>query len=184
MKTLVTFISIQMASCDQIGDYHWLNCSWIINEFENVSPNIQLSRDKVAPGQSVQIRKSCPSWRVSLYTEGSQPGPILAPGQVKYHVNSTILLLRGQDNFFPRQLLALKHNAVPSSCEQGLMQIMKPQLAWNEENCNHMLFCVEHLHVSCMFEWWNIVVRMFVLCKHHVYLFSKVSICKPQSPFI
>ena len=24
-----------MASCDQIGDYHWLNCSWIINEFEN-----------------------------------------------------------------------------------------------------------------------------------------------------
>jgi hypothetical protein len=38
MKTLVTFIkfhrAIQMASCDQIGDYHWLNCSWIINEFE------------------------------------------------------------------------------------------------------------------------------------------------------
>jgi hypothetical protein len=38
MKTLVTFIKfhrvIQMASCDQIGDYHWLNCSWIINEFE------------------------------------------------------------------------------------------------------------------------------------------------------
>ena len=20
--------------CDQIDDYHWLNCSWIINEFE------------------------------------------------------------------------------------------------------------------------------------------------------
>jgi hypothetical protein len=40
MKTLVTFIKfhwvIQMASCDQIGDYHWLNCSWIINEFENI----------------------------------------------------------------------------------------------------------------------------------------------------
>jgi hypothetical protein len=38
IKTLVTFIKfhrvIQMASCDQIGDYHWLNCSWIINEFE------------------------------------------------------------------------------------------------------------------------------------------------------
>jgi hypothetical protein len=41
MKTLVTFIKfhrvIQMASCDQIGDqYHWLNFSWIINEFEKV----------------------------------------------------------------------------------------------------------------------------------------------------
>jgi hypothetical protein len=38
MKTLLTFIKfhrvIQMASCDQIGDYHWLNCSWIMNEFE------------------------------------------------------------------------------------------------------------------------------------------------------
>jgi hypothetical protein len=38
MKTLVTCIKfhrvIQMASCDQIGNYHWLNCSWIINEFE------------------------------------------------------------------------------------------------------------------------------------------------------
>jgi hypothetical protein len=38
MKTLVTFIKfhrvIQLASCDQIGDYRWLNCSWIINEFE------------------------------------------------------------------------------------------------------------------------------------------------------
>jgi hypothetical protein len=28
-----------MASCDQIGDYHWLNCSWIINEFENEISN-------------------------------------------------------------------------------------------------------------------------------------------------
>jgi hypothetical protein len=38
MKTLVTFIKfhpvIQMASSDQIGDYHWLNCSWKINDFE------------------------------------------------------------------------------------------------------------------------------------------------------
>jgi hypothetical protein len=40
MKTLGTFIKfhrvIQMASCDQIGDYHWLNCSCIINEFEKI----------------------------------------------------------------------------------------------------------------------------------------------------
>ena len=37
-NTIVTFIKfhrvIQMASCDKIGDYHWLNFSWIINEFQ------------------------------------------------------------------------------------------------------------------------------------------------------
>jgi hypothetical protein len=40
----VTFIKfhrvIQMASCDQIGDYHWLNCSWIINEFDKYNIKI------------------------------------------------------------------------------------------------------------------------------------------------
>jgi hypothetical protein len=43
----MTFIKfhrvIQMASCDQIGDYHWLNCSWIINEFENVHSYINVT---------------------------------------------------------------------------------------------------------------------------------------------
>jgi hypothetical protein len=40
MKTLVTFIKfhrvIQMVSCDQIGDYHWLNCHELLMNLRNI----------------------------------------------------------------------------------------------------------------------------------------------------
>jgi hypothetical protein len=29
-------VSKYMASCDQIGDYHWLNCLWIINDLRSI----------------------------------------------------------------------------------------------------------------------------------------------------